>query len=100
MIYEEIQADLQSLVRDMMDKGVKQPRANLTIKDHEKPSVALWCSTEAMQFDGDYLYQVFGDTPSDAITRARSFIALLPDPAIEGQRKYTKKLAEAVDIAT
>lgn len=100
MTFDEIKAALQSLVRDMMDKGIKMPQAELDIKNDSAGHIVLWCAYDARQFGGKYLLHINGPTPEDQFANARAFIAALPDPATEGERKFTAKLAEAVDIAT
>jgi hypothetical protein len=100
MTYDEIKTELQSLVRDMLDKGIKMPSAQLDIEDAKVGSVVLWCAYDALQLDGAYLKHCYGPTPADQITKAREYVAALPDPATDGERKFTAKLAEAVDIAT
>lgn len=103
MTLEEIQAAIDQLVTDMMAKNVVQPRAEFTIKsgEHRPFSVALWCSTEARCFDGDYLRGLYSNpTPEAALEAARSYIAALPDPETKVMRTYLGKLADALDYAT
>lgn len=100
MTYDEIKAELDALVAEMLVKGVKRPTAELTIKSQERVSVQLWCDMGASQFDGEYLKFCYGETPADQIATARAYIATLPDPRTEGERKFTRALAAAVDVAT
>ena len=100
MTYDEIRAAMGELVKEMMAKGVKRPTAGLEIKNGSCDQVNLWCDSGNKIFEGDYLRIVYGQSPIEAIAAARAYIAALPDPATEGERKFTRKLAEAVDIAT
>ncbi|MGC4233314.1 MAG: hypothetical protein QM594_10085 [Niabella sp.] len=100
MDHQHIKADLQELVSAMIEKGIKQADATMDIKANSVGNIVLWCSCEARQLSGDYMRFFYGDTPEEQIEAARGFIAALPDPAKEGERLFTRKLAEAVDIAT
>lgn len=99
MTYEEIKAAMADLVTAMLDKGVKQPRAWLQVEADES-RVVLWSDVGAKSLGADYCAHIKGDTPQKQIANAREYIAALPDPAKEGERLFTRKLAEAVDIAT
>lgn len=103
MTLEEIQTALDQLVIDMMAKNVAQPRADFTINSMENRqfNVALWCSTEARCFDGEYLRGFHRHpTPEAALEAARVYIAKLPDHETNVMRTYLGKLADAVDYAT
>jgi hypothetical protein len=100
MTYDEIKAAMDDLVAEMLAKGVKSPSADFTIKPASPDNIVLWCDTAARQFDGEYLLFIYGESPADIITNARAYIAALPDPATEGERRFTRALADAVDIAT
>lgn len=100
MTIEEIQAVLNDMVQAMQGKGIVAPDADFTLRAQSRVSVGLWCKVSNPQFDGEYLKNFLGETPAQALSDAAAYIATLPDPATEGQRKYTRKLAEAVDIAT
>lgn len=100
MTYDEIKAAMAELVKAMLDKGVTTPEAKMHIADGDRGYISLWCNSRARQLDGEYLRQIHGITPQEQIAAARAYIAALPDPATEGDRKFTRKLAEAVDIAT
>ena len=100
MTYDEIKAAMDDLVAEMLAKGIKKPSAELTIKGGSRDHIALWCDTDARQFGGKYLHCTYGESPADIIANARAYIAALHDPATEGERKFTRALADAVDIAT
>lgn len=100
MTYEEIRAEMQSLVKEMLEKCVVRPQAHFAIKDAGREHVSLWSAFDKPGFGGEYLIHAYGDTPEEAIAAAQKIITDLPDPAKEGERRFTKKLAEAVDIAT
>lgn len=100
MTYDEIKAAMAELVKAMLDKDVKNPRAWMSVEGNANGQVTLWSDTYSCKLDGDYLKIIYGETPQDQIAAARTYIAALPDPATEGERKFTRKLAEAVDIAT
>ena len=100
MTYDEIKAAMGDLVAEMLAKGIKMPSAEFTIKSCSRDSIVLWCDMAARQFDGEYLLFIYGESPADIIAKARAYIAAMPDPATEGERKFTRALADAVDIAT
>lgn len=100
MTYDEIKAAMAELVKAMLDKDVKNPRAWMSVEGNANGQVTLWSDTYSRKLDGDYLKIIYGETPQDQIVAARAYIAALPDPATEGERLFTRKLAEAVDIAT
>lgn len=94
----EIQARCDALAKAMSDKGVVTPSAELVVKSTGL-HVVLWSSVEKRAFMGgtEYLHTIRADDPFAA---ADAFIAALPDPATEGERKFTRALADAIDIAT
>jgi hypothetical protein len=100
MTYDEIKAALAGLVADMMAKHVKKPNAKLTIDPDGSDHICLWCDIDARQFGGEYMHFIHGDTTADVIANAHAYIAGLPAPETEGERKFTRALAVAVDIAT
>jgi hypothetical protein len=100
MTYDKIKAAMDDLVAEMLAKGIKTPSAEFTIKSGSRDNIVLWCDTAARQLDGNYLKPIYGESPADIIAKARAYIAALPDPATEGERKFTRALAHAVDIAT
>jgi hypothetical protein len=100
MTYDEIKAAIDDLVAEMLAKGIKTPSAEFSIRGGSRDNIVLWCATVARQFGGEYLHFIYGESPADIIANARAYIAALPDPATEGERKFTRALADAVDIAT
>jgi hypothetical protein len=100
MTYEEMKAECDALVALMLYKGVETPKATIEIASNQDGHVALWCDLDKKQLDGKYLRVIRGETPQEQIAEARAYIATLPDPATEGARKFTRALADAVDIAT
>ena len=100
MTYDEIKAAMDDLVAEMLAKGITTPFAEFAIKSGSRNNIVLWCHTAAKQLDGNYLNYIYGESTADIIAKARAYIAALPDPATEGERKFTRALADAVDIAT
>lgn len=97
MSVEQIIAAMDDLAARMSAKGVKLPSARWQAENGGRVQVNLWCDTDQRAFGGDYLRSITGPDP---IAAAIAYIDTLPDPATEGQRKFTRKLAEAVDVAT
>lgn len=97
MNVEQIIAAMDDLAARMSAKGVKMPEATWKAKSGGKVQLCLWCAMDQRAFDGQYL-RIF--TAPDPIAAAIAYIDTLPDPEREGERKFTRKLAEAVDVAT
>lgn len=97
MNVEQIIAAMDDLAARMTAKGVKLPSARWLAKSGGRFQVVLWCDMDQRAFNGEYL-RIF--TGPDPIAAAIAYIDTLPDPATEGERKFTRKLAEAVDVAT
>lgn len=100
MIEIEIQAELSKLSKAMMQKGIKTPSAELTIRADSPCRVTLWCDYQSRQFDGEYLKVTGkGENATEAIALAAAYIDALPDPATAGIRRYMAKVADALDVA-
>lgn len=97
MNVEQIIAAMDDLAARMSAKGVKLPEAKWQAKNGGRVHVSLWCAMDQSAFGGEYLRIITGPDP---IAAAIAYIDTLPDPATEGARKFTRKLAEAVDVAT
>ena len=89
----EIQRRCDALAAAMLDKGKVKPTAQLWIESHR--SAFIW-----LTFDPGSAETYASFREGDIWAEAEAWIAALPDPAKEGERKFTAALAKAVDIAT
>ena len=85
---QDIQTALDQMVCDMADRGVVNPDASFSLRANEQVAVRLSCTN-----DGFF----FADTPEDALSAAREYIAKLPDPRTTQLRAWQKKLGEVID---
>lgn len=92
MTLEEIQSELNALVAAMVEKGIKQPDANYTLRANAEIYVTLWCAIDGRQFDGEYLKNL----PS--LAAARAYIAAMPDADKAALHQYMRKAGELVDF--
>jgi hypothetical protein len=94
----EITAALAKLEALMSEKGVKAPRADLTIRSQQQKSY-LW--TEAQMgtkpFDDERCKGFYGMEPSEAFAAAWAYINAMPDPATAERQKWHKDLADVID---
>ena len=89
----EIQRRCDALAAAMLEKGKRSPAARLWIESHR--SAFIWLTFDPGAAE---TYKAF--RTGDIWAEAEAWIAALPDPAKEGERKFTAALAKAVDIAT
>ena len=97
MTIAKSQGEMALIGVKMLNKGIKGPDAWFKIMAN-RFSVVLW-SGEPF-FGTNNSKHVFENTPGEAIAAAHAFVDALPDPETEGERKFTRALADAVDIAT
>lgn len=102
MTIEEIQAALSELVAAMVEKGVNQPEAHLTIKPSgEHPYIWLGSAYNSNTFGpSKYSKLCRGTTIAGAFKQARKDIAALPSPEDAVQHEYLTKVADAIDFGT
>lgn len=94
----EIQAALAGLVAAMVEKGVVTPSAQLQLRDAGKCSIhADGGDGGGEPFNGERYFVEFGDTPAEAIEKAREYIAALPSPEEAGAHEYMRAVAKAID---
>lgn len=91
----EIQARCDAMARAMSDKGVENPNAEFCIKSNTE--TVIWLHGTDIGGKRSPLRRFCS---ADQWHEAAAFIAALPDPSTEGQRRFTRALADAVDIAT
>lgn len=91
---KELVDRLVGLTKAMSAKGLIQPGACFSAYDGG--------TIEVFIHDGRNISNYFhkADTFEGCLAKAEAAIAALPDPAKEGERLFTRKLAEAIDIAT
>ena len=101
MTIEEIQTALDELVAAMVEKEVKRPKADLTMKPHgEKHYVYLSAEFKSAVFDGDDNKFCRAETVDECFEIARTTVAKIPDPSERVTREYLGKVAAAIDYAT
>ena len=98
MTIAETQGEMALIGVKMLNKGIKGPDAWFKIMAN-RFSVVLW-SGEMSFGTNMHTKSIPGDTPGEAIAAAHDFFDAQPDPETEGERKFTRALADAVDIAT
>jgi len=100
MTIEEIQTELRALEAMMLEKGVVTPTAEFTIRGPNRYVAHLRADYNTKQFDGEYYKIIYGDTPAEALTKARDYIAATPSPEETVTREYLTKVSAAIDYAT
>ena len=95
MTYEEIKTRLGLIVKAMMDKNIKTPDAQFSVRTNAGPSIYITCGDKA--FDGDNYKFIFADAPEDALSKADALIASMVSGEEKVLRTYLGKLADAVD---
>lgn len=94
----EIQSALAGLVAAMVEKGVVTPSAQIQLRDAGKCNVHADCGYEGgAPFSGERYFIEFGDTPAEAIEKARDYIATLPSAEDAGVHEYMRAVANAID---
>lgn len=97
---EEIQTALGELIAAMAEKAVRRPRAELTIRAHEKMYVYLNSEFQSKSLDGKDSAFFHGETALECFDAARAYIAALPSPEEAVNREYLTRVASAIDYAT
>ena len=79
-------------------KGKAQPTAQLRIEANARISVAFSWVKDGRSFDWDREYEVFvGDTVTETVTKALSFINDLPDISTARLHKFMGQLGKLID---
>lgn len=95
MQHQDIQTALDQVVRDLMERGAVNPEASFSLRANETVAVRLSCTND--RFDGRAFKFFFTDTPEEALSAAREYIAKLTDPRTTQLRAWQKKLGEVID---
>ncbi len=90
MTYEEMRALTAKWVKDMGEKGVVRPEAQIWIRANDRTVVHLG----GIGFQSKFFY---GETVEECAAQAEKFIAEMPDPQVAILQNYAKKLADAID---
>jgi len=95
---QDIQAALEQMVRDLTDLGAVCPEASFSVNCAARHTIYLRVdlSTEWL-FNGSNFKFLFADTPEEALSAAREYIAALPDPRTAKRRQWQKKLGDVID---
>ena len=97
----QVQANLQTLVVAMVEKGVPTPDAEFTMKSGaDRSYIYLTCAYQQKIFDGEFGKFCFGRSFAECFTEAQKVIASLPDPAEAIVQEYQRKVAAAIDYGT
>lgn len=101
MTIHQVQANLQTIVDAMMEKGVPMPNAEFTMKaGADRSYIYLTCDHSQKIFDGSNARFSFGRSFAECFTDAQQAIASLPDPADAVMQEYQRKVAAAIDFGT
>jgi hypothetical protein len=92
---QDIQTALDQMVLDLMERGAVNPEARFSLRANETVSLRLSCTNDV--FDGRAFKFFFVDTPEEAVSAARDYIAKLPDPRTVQLGQWQKKLGEVID---
>jgi predicted RNase H-like HicB family nuclease len=92
---QDIQAALDQMVRDLMERGAVNPEASFSLRANEGVSVRLSCTNDMFYDRG--LKFFFTNTPEEALSAAQEYIAKLPDPRTVKRRQWQQKLGEVID---
>lgn len=92
----EMQAAVDQLVKDMLDKGLRKPRARVMIKSDEAPSVGI---ESGVYGEGDHNYSYpSAPTVAEALDAARAIIAAMPDAETTRLNNFMGALGKVIDL--
>lgn len=93
---QEMQAAVDQLVKDMLDKGLRKPTAMAWIESGKEPCAFL----RAGEYGGpDYVaHSKFSPTVADALDAARAIIAALPDAETARLNNFMGALGKVIDL--
>lgn len=101
MTIAQAQANLQTLVNAMVEKGIVMPNAEFTVKaDADRNYIYLTCKHSQKIFDGEFGKFCFGRSFAECLADAQQTIAAMPDPAEAIVQEYQRKVAAAIDYGT
>ena len=92
----EMQAAVDQLVKDMLDKGLRKPRAMAWIESGKQPCAFLR--------SGEYgepahlAYSKFAPTVAEALDAARAIIAAMPDAETTRLNNFMGALGKVIDL--
>ena len=92
----EIQKEIDALVPLMVEKGWRQPEAQVWFQSDRSPRVFLQRSLPDYRADMQFIET--GETLADTIANAREFISELPDPEEARKQEFITQLAALIDL--
>ena len=93
---QEMQAAVDQLVKDMMDKGLRKPDARLVFKSGCEPMAGV---SAGVYGEADHWYQYpSAPTVADALDSARAIIAALPDAETTRLKNFMGALGKVIDL--
>lgn len=92
MNISEIQGRLSALVVAMMDKGLAQPNADLTLKANAAPYIYM----TAKDLHSKHMFH-YGNTAEQCFEKANALVASMPEPAIAKLHNHMKRVADCID---
>ena len=92
---EQMQAAVNQLMLDMMGKGLRKPEAMVWVRSGQCPQAYLSA--------GDYGIDAWSDFPTgatvlEAIEKARSIIAKMPDAKTRQMQTFMSALGKVIDL--
>lgn len=95
MIEQEIQKEVNALIRDMMDRGLARPVCTAMIDGASEPRVYLHWDEEDMTYGRTEFGR--GNSMTDALGMARDILASIPPKEDREKAEFTRLLAKAID---
>ena len=92
----EMQAAVDQLVKDMLDKGLRKPEARVWIEANKEPSVGI---SSGVYGEGDRMTEYpSAPTVSEALDAARAIIAAMPDAETTRLNNFMGALGKVIDL--
>lgn len=92
----EMQAAVDQLVKDMMDKGLRKPEAKVWISSGQSSQVGL---TSGVYGEPDHWYEYpLAPTVAEALDAARAIIAAMPDAETARLNNFMGALGKVIDL--
>ena len=92
----EMQAAVDQLVKDMLDKGLRKPSVFVRIRSEQGPMVGI---ESGVYGEGDHHYS-YPDAPTvaEALDAARAIIAAMPDAETTRQNAAIAAIGKTIDL--
>ena len=93
---QEMQAAVDQLVKDMLDKGLRKPAVKVWISAGQTPQVGL---TSGIYGEPDHFYSYpSAPTVAEALDEARAIIAAMPDAETTRLNNFMGALGKVIDL--